>query len=123
MHAIHTNNYLYSIKPTAEYCVNVQKAINTVIQGSAADLMKTAMIKMSENLKQWKGPPGERPQMLLQIHDELILELNFDREHIYSLKEIALKSCCWDCEKCFGLKIPLVLDCSCGLSWQSMKPV
>lgn len=40
------------------------QAINTVIQGSAADMMKTAMINMAENLKQWKGPAADRPKML-----------------------------------------------------------
>jgi hypothetical protein len=59
----------------------------------------------------------------LQIHDELILELNFDEEHISRMKEIAIKSCCIDCEKFYGLTVPLILDCTCGLSWQSMKPL
>ena len=59
----------------------------------------------------------------LQIHDELVLEVCFDETHIYWLKEIAIKSCCHDCEKCFRLTVPLILDCTCGLSWQSMKPL
>jgi DNA polymerase I-like protein with 3'-5' exonuclease and polymerase domains len=41
------------------------KAINTVIQGSAADMMKSAMVNMAENIKKsWKGPAITRPQML-----------------------------------------------------------
>ena len=41
------------------------KSINTIIQGSAADMMKTAMVNMNKNIQEmWKGPVNERPQML-----------------------------------------------------------
>ena len=93
-----------------------RQAINTVIQGSAADLMKTAMIQLSENLQSsWQeggvAAVGElsasaavrspRPQMVLQIHDEMLLELQFKEEDIKQLQAIALKSCCRDCEELF----------------------
>ena len=95
-----------------------RQAINTVIQGSAADLMKTAMIQLSENLQSsWQeggvaaiGELSEsasaairspRPQMVLQIHDEVLLELQFKEEDIKQLQAIALKSCCRDCEELF----------------------
>ena len=115
-----------------------RQAINTVIQGSAADLMKTAMIQLSENLQSsWQeegvAVVGElsaseavrspRPQMVLQIHDEVLLELQFKEEDIKQLQAIALKSCCRDCEELFNLKVPLLLKCSCGLSFGSMKDV
>ena len=115
-----------------------RQAINTVIQGSAADLMKTAMIQLSENLQSsWQeegvAAVGElsaseavrspRPQMVLQIHDEVLLELQFKEEDIKQLQAIALKSCCRDCEELFNLKVPLLLKCSCGLSFGSMKEI
>ena len=50
-----------------------------------------------------------------------MLELNFDEDHMYWMKELAIKSCCTDCEKAFGLSVPLLLDCTVGLSWQAMK--
>ena len=61
----------------------------------------------------------------LQIHDELVLEVNYDENHVTWLKEIAVKSCCRDCETIFGLTVPLVLDCTCGFTWssKSMVPV
>ncbi|MBR0518746.1 DNA polymerase I, partial [bacterium] len=46
-------------------------AVNTIIQGSAADIMKSAMIKISENIKNM----GLKSKMLLQIHDELVFEV------------------------------------------------
>lgn len=118
-----------------------RQAINTVIQGSAADLMKTAMIQLSENLQSsWQeegvgAVVGElsasaseavrspRPQMVLQIHDEVLLELQFKEEDIKQLQAIALKSCCRDCEELFNLKVPLLVKCSCGLSFGSMKEI
>lgn len=119
-----------------------RQAINTVIQGSAADLMKTAMIQLSENLQSsssWQeggvaaiGELSEsasaairspRPQIVLQIHDEVLLELQFKEEDIKQLQAIALKSCCRDCEELFNLKVPLLLKCSCGLSFGSMKEI
>ena len=91
-----------------------RQVINTVNQGSAADLMKTAMIQLSENLQlqsSWQeggvAAVGElsasaavrspRPQKVLQIHDEMLLELQFKEEDIKQLQAIALKSCCRDC--------------------------
>ena len=117
-----------------------RQVINTVNQGSAADLMKTAMIQLSENLQSsWQeegmtavGELSEsasaairspRPQMVLQIHDEVLLELQFKEEDIKQLQAIALKSCCRDCEELFNLKVPLLLKCSCGLSFGSMKEI
>ena len=103
--------------------------------------MKTAMIQLSENLQSsWQeegvgAVVGElsasaseavrspRPQMVLQIHDEVLLELQFKEEDIKQLQAIALKSCCRDCEELFNLKVPLLVKCSCGLSFGSMKEI
>lgn len=106
-----------------------RQAINTVIQGSAADLMKAAMIQLSERLQSWQEVAvGEdsispRPRMVLQIHDEVLLELRFNEGDIKRLQAIALKSCCHDCEELFNLKVPLLIKCSCGLSFGSMKEI
>jgi len=102
-----------------------RQAINTVIQGSAADLMKSAMINMAQNLMRWRDdadPNGTRtrPRMLLQIHDEVILEVRLNKRDITRLQAIAQKSCCEDCEDVFGLNVPLLLKCSAGLSWGGM---
>ncbi|KAL7542317.1 hypothetical protein ACHAXR_011673 [Thalassiosira sp. AJA248-18] len=104
-----------------------RQAINTVIQGSAADLMKKAMINMQTTLTMhWRDdvdPIGtsNRPRMILQIHDEVILEVRFNERDIKRLQTIAQKSCCLDCEDFFGLKVPLLLKCSAGRKWGAMK--
>lgn len=104
-----------------------RQAINTVIQGSAADIMKVAMLNMARRLQEWQNGARKNhedsvaPKMLLQIHDELLFELMFREDDAKQLQEIALQSCCRDCETYFGLKVPLLLKCSCGLSWGGMR--
>lgn len=52
-----------------------RQAVNSIIQGSAADIMKLAMLKLHDFLKMWKQrSPDSHPKMLLQIHDELLFE-------------------------------------------------
>ena len=99
-----------------------RQAINTVIQGSAADLMKAAMINMTSNLAQWRDEKT-RPQLLLQIHDEMILEVGFNENDIMQLNDIAIKSCSIECEKLFQLKVPLLIKCSCGMAWGAMQDI
>ena len=66
--SIAIENFIYIILVqifTVSDILSLLKAINTVIQGSAADMMKTAMINMNKNIRElWKGPVNERPQML-----------------------------------------------------------
>jgi len=82
-------------------------AINTPLQGSAADLIKCAMIQIDTRLK--KTPYGI---MLLQIHDELLFETKISTTHplISLVKEVM--------EKVFTLKVPLSVDVSIGKNWE-----
>ncbi|MBS3791161.1 DNA polymerase I [Candidatus Bipolaricaulota bacterium] len=84
-----------------------RNAINTPIQGSAADLMKVAMLDVKEAIDE-DELPGE---LLLQIHDELIMEVPwFTVEEVKSeLKGIM--------EHSLELKIPLKLDVASGDNW------
>lgn len=82
-------------------------AINTTIQGSAADLMKLAMIKVHAALKQ-KGLPV---RMILQVHDELILEA---RDDVAKEASALLKH---EMENVYPLSIPLVVDAAIGKNW------
>jgi len=82
-------------------------AINTVIQGSAADLIKQAMINVHRRIKQ------ELPQskMLLQIHDELLFESPPDERD--RLVEIVRR----EMTQVMQLKVPLVVDVRVGKNW------
>jgi DNA polymerase-1 len=82
-------------------------AINTPLQGTAADLIKMAMIQVDAYLQ--KNP--HKGKMILQIHDELLFEsLDEEAQELGSkVKEIM--------EGIFSLNVPLVVDISIGKNW------
>jgi DNA polymerase-1 len=84
-------------------------AVNTPIQGSAADIVKKAMIDLSESLK--KTPTGAH--LLLQVHDELIMECPDDTTAIENTISI-LKH---DMENAVQLAIPLRVAVEYGKNW------
>lgn len=86
-------------------------AINTVIQGSAADLIKQAMINIQDRLKQ-ENHPGK---MLLQIHDELVFEV--PETEAESLVELVRD----EMTNAFDLSVPLVVDAAIADNWLDAK--
>jgi DNA polymerase-1 len=82
-------------------------AINTTIQGSAADLMKLAMLNVHNRLSREKL----RAKLILQVHDELVVEA--ESQDIQTATEI-LK---FEMENAFKLSVPLVVDISVGKNW------
>ena len=78
--------------------------MNTPIQGSAADIIKKAMVDMAHRLKE----EGLKTRMLLQVHDELIFEA--PPEEIEQLKVIVPDVM----ENAIELKVPLKVDYSYG---------
>ena len=88
-------------------------AINTVIQGSAADLIKLAMIAIHREMTRRNLPA----RMILQIHDELVFEVEEQ-----ALPEVAsmvgqLMS------SVFPLRVPLKVDLAAGPSWGELEPL
>lgn len=86
-------------------------AMNTPIQGSAADIIKKAMIDMADRLK----TEGLKTRLLLQVHDELIFEA--PPEEIEKLKEIVPDVM----EHAIELKVPLKVDYAYGPTWFDAK--
>lgn len=86
-------------------------AMNTPIQGSAADIIKLAMVRVDNRLINEKM----KSRLLLQVHDELIVEAHNDE--IDEVKKI-LKE---EMENAVKLKVPLVVDMSEGHSWYDAK--
>jgi len=82
-------------------------AINTPIQGSAADLIKLAMIRISRRLKR----EARRSRMLLQIHDELIFEV--PDEESEPMKDLVRE----EMEGALSLSVPLKVDIGVGSNW------
>lgn len=86
-------------------------AINTPIQGTAADIMKLAMIKVAQVLKE----AGLKSRILLQVHDELILEVpEAEKEQAAALVRNAMESAA-------SLEIPLSADVKFGKNWAEAK--
>ena len=86
-------------------------AMNTPIQGTAADIMKIAMINVLKELK----TRNMKSKIILQVHDEVIIEATIDE-----LNEVAdiLKNCM---EKAVKLSVPLIVDVSEASNWYDCK--
>ncbi len=83
-------------------------AINQPLQGSAADLIKLAMIDVDKQLKE----QGLKSKMIMQVHDELVFEL--PKEELESLKVLVKDAM----ELGQPLKVPLEVDINYGTSWK-----
>jgi DNA polymerase-1 len=82
-------------------------ALNAPIQGSAADIIKVAMLKVAERIKS----EGLKSRLLLQVHDELIFE-------IYPGEEKQLETLvCKQMERAVELSLPLAVNVGVGASW------
>lgn len=86
-------------------------ARNTPIQGSAADIIKIAMIKVYERLR----AENLRTKLLLQVHDELILNVPMDE--IERVKRLLAESM----ESAYNLMVPLKVDMNTGDNWYDAK--
>jgi DNA polymerase-1 len=85
-------------------------AMNTPIQGTAADLMKLAMIELDEALK--KG--GYRSKLIIQVHDEVVLECPEDE--VERVEELVVKTM----EGALALSVPLKVNSAHGRSWMEL---
>jgi len=90
-----------------------REAINAPIQGTAADIMKIAMLRVNEAIK----ANGLSAKMILQVHDEIVLECP-ETELLQTAKLV--KSVM---ENAYQLKVPLVADASAGSNWGELVPI
>ncbi|MDP8080375.1 DNA polymerase I [Phocoenobacter skyensis] len=81
-------------------------AINAPMQGTAADIIKVAMISIDKQIRDCNDI-----LMIMQVHDELVFEVKADRVEHYSL---LIKA---EMEKAFELKVPLIADVGVGGNW------
>ena len=88
-------------------------AVNTVIQGSAADLIKQAMIAIHRRLRRERLPA----RMLLQIHDELVFEV--PTENLHDLARLVTE----EMARAEALNVPLKVDVKAGPNWADTKPL
>ena len=84
-----------------------RNAVNAPIQGTSADIIKLAMIRVAEKLKE----EGLRSRMVLQIHDELLFEA--PAEEVPKLQKLVKDVM----ENVIQLSVPLTVECSSGNNW------
>ena len=84
-----------------------RNAVNAPIQGSAADIMKIAMIRVSRRFRE----EGIRSKVILQVHDELVVDmLRSEQERVIAIVTEAMESAA-------ALRVRLVVDCGVGGNW------
>ena len=86
-------------------------AMNTPVQGTAADIMKIAMIKVYNELKN----KNLKTKIVLQVHDEMMLEAPIEEKE--EVKKL-LKQCM---EEAANLKVPLIAEISEANNWYDCK--
>jgi DNA polymerase-1 len=84
-----------------------RNAINAPIQGSAADIIKVAMVRIFNRFE----AEGLKSKMILQVHDEL--NFNVYKNEAESVKKIVLE----EMENVLNLQVPLIADCGEGTNW------
>jgi DNA polymerase-1 len=84
-----------------------RNAINAPIQGSAADIIKIAMVKIYERFRQ----EGIRSKMILQVHDELNFSVYPEEKE--RVQQIVIE----EMEKAYPMQVPLRADCGWGQNW------
>jgi DNA polymerase-1 len=90
-----------------------RQAINAPIQGTAADILKIAMIRLERRLAE----RGLRARMVLQVHDELVLEV--PREELSEVAPLVREVM----EGAYALGVPLKVDMEVGENWLDMKAI
>jgi DNA polymerase-1 len=90
-----------------------REAINAPVQGTAADIMKLAMLKVAPALKE----AGLKARMLLQVHDELVFEC--PKEEVQETARVVQEAMA----NAYPLSIPLSTEARCGVNWGEMKPI
>ena len=86
-------------------------AINTPLQGAASDLIKQAMIMLDKKLNE----KNLKSKMIMQVHDELILETY--KDELETVKKLVVESMVMN----QPLSVPLVVDIACGPTWMEAE--
>ncbi len=117
------NGYVSTMKNRKRYIPDINSSIymqrefakrtamNSPIQGSAADIIKIAMVNVDKKITE----EGLKSKMLVQVHDELVFEVEKGEEEI--LKKIVKE----EMENAVKLSVPLIVDDSFGKNWYEVK--
>ena len=109
----HRRRYIPELK-SSNYMVRQfgsRVAMNTPIQGTAADIMKIAMIKVHQEIKR----RGLKSKIVLQVHDEMMIEaLDAEKDEIKKIMKQSM-------ENAISLQVPLIVDISEAKNWYECK--
>jgi DNA polymerase-1 len=86
-------------------------AINAPLQGTAADLIKAAMVRIHRRFKE----RGLQSKMIMQVHDELVFEVPVEEKAVVAQLVQA------EMESAMEMKVPLKVDLGFGVNWQLAK--
>jgi DNA polymerase-1 len=86
-----------------------RNAINSPIQGTAADMIKLAMIKVHSAMKK----EGFKSRMILQVHDELVFDAT--KDEVQELKPLIIE--CMQAAMVLPNKVPVIAECGEGKNW------
>jgi DNA polymerase-1 len=86
-------------------------AVNTPLQGTAADLIKVAMIRIDEEIRK----RGLKSRMTLQVHDELVFEV--PEHEVDAMKSLVREHM----EQAHPLAVPLLVEIGVGLNWRDLE--
>lgn len=89
-----------------------REAVNAPIQGTAADIIKAAMLRVDEAMRR----EGLKSRMILQVHDELLFETAPDEEA--HLRELVRR----EMENAYHLDVPLKVEVKTGMNWRDVEP-
>ena len=106
---LHRRRYLPDIhaKNAALRNLAERNAINAPIQGSAADIIKMAMVRIAREISRKKL----LSRMILQVHDELIFDVyKSEKDELINIVKTEM-------EQCVSLRVPLIADCGVGEHW------
>lgn len=84
-----------------------RNAVNAPIQGTAADIIKIAMVRIDRRIRE----AGLKAEMIMQVHDEL--NFNCPKDEVEQLREIVVNSM----ESAMKLRVPLIAECGVGENW------
>ena len=85
--------------------------MNTPLQGTAADLIKVAMIRIDEEIRK----RGLKSRMTLQVHDELVFEV--PEHEVDAMKSLVREHM----EQAHPLAVPLLVEIGVGLNWRDLE--
>lgn len=115
-------NYIYSFMYFVHILEHAERqAINSTIQGSAADIAKSAILRIEKNIEKYRDKLGitsaKAVRFVLHIHDELVFELPTEKA-----KKVA-KILSLTMENCVKLSVPLKVKLKMGRSWGELQDI